>query len=52
MSNDSRKRVLSRLGALELTPEETEKVVGSHISTRASRIMTGTASNPDVELDN
>lgn len=51
MSNDSRNRVLNRLGALELTPEETEKVAGSHISTRLSRIVTGTASNPDVTFD-
>jgi hypothetical protein len=51
MSNDGRKRVLNRLGALELTPEETEKVVGAHISTRLSRIVTGTASGPDVTFD-
>ena len=50
MSTD-RQRVLNRRGAVELTREETEQVVGSHISTRLSRIVTGTASNPDVELD-
>jgi hypothetical protein len=49
MSNNSTKRVLNRLGALELTPEETEKVVGAHISTRLSRIVTGM--NSDVTLD-
>jgi hypothetical protein len=51
MSTDSRKRVLNRLGALELTPEETEKVVGSDIATRLSRIVTGTASHSDVSFD-
>jgi hypothetical protein len=51
MSNNSAKRVLNRLGALELTPEETEKVVGSHISTRLSRIVTGTGTNSDVTFD-
>lgn len=51
MSNDSKKRVLNRLGALELTPEETEKVAGSDIATRLTRIVTGSAHNSDVSID-
>ena len=51
MLNDSKKRVLSRLGAVELTVEETHKVAGASVFTRASRIVTGTASNPDVSFD-
>lgn len=51
MLDDSKKRVLNRLGALELTPEQTEEVAGSIISTRLSRIVTGSAINPDVTFD-
>lgn len=50
MSNKNN-RVLDRMGAHELTPEETQKVVGSHISTRLSRIITGSASSPDTTFD-
>lgn len=51
MSNDGKKRVLNRLGALELTPEETQNVAGAEISTRLSHIVTGTASHPDTTFD-
>lgn len=51
MSNNGKNRVLNRLGALELTAEETAKVAGSDIATRLSRIVTGTAHNPDVTID-
>ena len=51
MSNGNRKRVLSRVGAVELSLEETEKVAGSSIFTRATRIVTGTAHSPDVTFD-
>jgi hypothetical protein len=51
MSNDKKNRVLNRLGALELTPEETQQVAGADIATRLSRIVTGTASNSDVSID-
>jgi hypothetical protein len=44
-------RVLSRAGAHELTAEETQKVAGSHISTRLSRIITGSPSGPDTTFD-
>jgi hypothetical protein len=50
MSNKNN-RVLSRVGAHELTAEETQQVAGSHISTRLSRIITGTASSPDTTFD-
>jgi hypothetical protein len=44
-------RVLNRIGAHELTREEIDNVVGAHISTRVSFIVTGPTSNPDHSID-
>jgi hypothetical protein len=49
MSNDQN-RVLNRMGAHELTPEEIDRVAGAKL-TFASVIVTGPISNPDDLLD-
>lgn len=43
-------RVLSRMGARQLSEHELVKVTGSR-NTRASQLPTGTASCPDVTFD-
>ena len=50
MSNDSKKRVLGRTGAHELTPQDLEKVNGAK-ATVATKLLTGTISNPDSIVD-
>jgi hypothetical protein len=50
MSNNNEKRVLSRMGARQLTQNEVEKVAGGKI-TLASELLTGPVSNPDDILD-
>lgn len=44
-------RVLGRMGAHELTPEDLERVNGSRLSTVATLIFTGPIYNPDGSLD-
>jgi hypothetical protein len=53
MSNNNQHRVLNRMGAHELTPEETEKIIGSgdNLNTFASNTGTLPASNPDCDFD-
>lgn len=52
MSNNNDDRVLSRLGARDLTAEETKRITGSnHINTHASHVPTGTPVSPDVGFD-
>lgn len=52
MPNNNDGRVLNRLGARELTAEETKKITGSsHINTHASHVPTGTPISPDVGFD-
>jgi hypothetical protein len=50
MSNDNN-RVLSRMGARQLTQNELDGIAGGVISTRLSVLVTGPASNPDHSLD-
>jgi hypothetical protein len=50
MSNDSKKRVLGRIGAHELTPEQVEQVAGS-IGTMFTKIVTGTSAPYDLNND-
>jgi hypothetical protein len=50
MSNNNENRVLSRMGARQLTQNEVEQVAGGKI-TFASELLTGPVSNPDDVLD-
>ena len=50
MSNDNDNRVLSRMGARQLTQNEVERVAGGKF-TRASLILTGPVSDPDESID-
>ena len=50
MSNDNNNRVLSRMGARQLTQNETDNVGGGG-ATLLSVIRTGSAANPDQSLD-
>lgn len=51
MTNNNENRVLTRMGAHELTQEETERIVGtgSNLNTFAS--VTGTAMGKDDDFD-
>ncbi len=50
MSNENNNRVLSRMGARQLTQDEIEGIYGG-IPTLLSVILTSPASNPDRRLD-
>jgi hypothetical protein len=52
-NNNDDVRVLSRMGARELTPEESEQIGGSNafIPTLLSVIVTHTATGNDTRLD-
>jgi len=50
MSNDNSNRVLGRIGAQELTPEQVEKVAGGEFGTHFTKIITG--SLPPFDLNN
>jgi hypothetical protein len=50
MANNDNNRVVSRIGAHELTAEEVEKIGGGKL-TFASVLLTGPVSNPDEQLD-
>lgn len=50
MSNNKENRVLSRMGARQLTQNEIEEVAGAKL-TLASDLLTGPISNPDDILD-
>jgi hypothetical protein len=50
MSNNNENRVLSRMGARQLTQNELESVAGGKL-TFASVLFTGPASNPDETFD-
>lgn len=43
-------RVLTRMGARQLTEDELNKITGSR-NTRASQFPTGSSSDPDVGFD-
>jgi hypothetical protein len=51
MSNDNNNRVITRIGARQLTQNEIEQVGGARLSTFASVIFTGPINNPDESLD-
>lgn len=51
MSNETNNRVLSRMGARQLTNNEVEQVGGARTFSILSVIRTGTAANPDFSLD-
>ena len=46
-------RVLNRIGACELTQEQTDKIMGSgsNLNTFASNTGTGTINHPDSDFD-
>jgi hypothetical protein len=50
MSNNNEKRVLTRMGARQLTPNETEQVAAAKL-TFASVLLTAPVSNPDETFD-
>lgn len=50
MSNENNNRVLSRMGARQLTPNEIDGIFGGG-ATLLSVILTAPASNPDHRLD-
>lgn len=50
MSNNDENRVLSRMGARQLTQNEVEQVAGGKI-TVASVLITGPVNHPDESLD-
>jgi hypothetical protein len=50
MSNNNEKRVLSRMGARQLTHNEVEQVAGGKL-TFATALITGTTNNPDGTFD-
>ncbi len=51
MSKENNYRVLSRMGARQLTRSEIERVTGALTSTIGTLILTGNISNPDRHLD-
>ena len=51
MSNSDDHRVLSRVGARELTMEEMERITGRGRNTHASQVLTGAPSAPDESFD-
>lgn len=51
MSNENNNRVLSRMGAHQLTQNEIEQVTGARLITIASVILTGPVNKPDQHLD-
>lgn len=50
MANENN-RVLSRMGARQLTHNEVDEVTGGFIPTLLSVILTGPSSDPDHRLD-
>jgi len=50
MSNNNENRVLSRMGARQLTQNEVEQVAGGKL-TFASVLITGPVNNPDDTFD-
>lgn len=50
MSNNNENRVLSRMGARQLTSNELEQITGAGF-TRASLTGTNTMSSPDTDMD-
>lgn len=54
MTNENKARVLNRMGAHELTPEEMDKIFGGgdrRVSTVATGTQTLPVSNPDFDFD-
>ena len=52
MSNEDRSRVLVRMGARQLTPNEMDRIAGGGGPfTRASLTGTGTPGSPDSDMD-
>lgn len=52
MSNNTEKRVLSRMGARQLTKSEIDQIMGGDGPfTHASHVPTGSVSSPDVGFD-
>ena len=51
LNNNNQVRVLSRMGAREITPEESAQIGGGFIPTLLSVIMTGVPLGTDHRLD-
>jgi hypothetical protein len=51
MSNDNKNRVLTRMGARQLTQNEIEQIAGSRLNTLATALPTSPISHPDTMFD-
>jgi hypothetical protein len=51
MSNENNNRVLSRMGARQLTQNEIDRIGGGVIPTRLTAILTAPVTDPDRRLD-
>jgi hypothetical protein len=51
MSTQNNNRVISRIGARQLTQDEVEQITGARTITVATALPTGTLHNPDTMLD-
>jgi hypothetical protein len=51
MSNNHSNRVLSRMGARELTPSEIDRIGGGFVPTRLTAMLTAPVTNPDRNID-
>lgn len=51
MSTQNNNRVISRIGARQLTPSEVEQITGARTITVATALPTGTLNHPDTMLD-
>lgn len=51
MSNKNSNRVITRMGARQLTQNEIEQITGSRLNTVATALPTSPISHPDTMLD-
>jgi hypothetical protein len=51
MSNENNNRVLSRMGARQLTQNEIDKIGGGLVPTRLTAMLTAPVTDPDRRLD-
>lgn len=51
MSSENNNRVLTRLGARQLTQNEIDKIGGGFIPTRLTAFLTAPVTNPDRSID-
>lgn len=51
MSNENNNRVINRIGARQLTPNEIDKIGGGIVPTRLTAFLTAPVTDPDRRLD-